>query len=193
MSNTDSERRDFYRIADTLSLEVKVIDAGLAQDIHSNPPFHVSPRLGLLTQFQHIDSEAAHFLRLIGEQSRPVAAYLKALNRKVELIARLVASEDAEVDETHDKDVEISEGGLNFVMKTPLEKGTHVALRIVMYPSFSGLLLSGQVNHCVSSDNGFSIGVEFVNMLESDRQSIAKHILQKQSAKRREKLLSEGD
>jgi c-di-GMP-binding flagellar brake protein YcgR len=67
--------------------------------------------------------------------------------------------------------------------------GQLLALKMVLMPQASGLLLRARVTHCdPSSAGGFVIGTEFVELPDAQRQLLARHVLQRQAQQRRQAL-----
>ena len=99
---------------------------------------------------------------------------------------------------THD--VTLSESGLSFRHEQPLAPDSHLALKLVLFPAYFGLLLFGRVVQCTplvppDTDSAssattparlFNIGVEFSHVQESERELLARYILRKQAQQRRE-------
>ena len=52
-----------------------------------------------------------------------------------------------------------------------------------------GLLLRGKITHCEARpEGGFEVGIEFIDMVDAQRQLLARYILQRQQQQRRQQL-----
>lgn len=184
MSTPDADdRREYYRIEDTIALEFHPLSGAEAQardELHDP-----SPLFNLLGELHLLDYESQHLQRQISGRDRTLADYLKTINRRIDLLGQAMAHALLrEIGEP--RPVSLSEGGLRFVDSQPLAIGSHLALKIVLLPHCAGLLLRAQVNHCQALDGGrHEIGVVFTSLSDSQRQLLARHILQRQAQERR--------
>lgn len=84
---TSDERRDFFRVADTVALEFTAIeDANDADEV-----FKTSPLFHLLGELHLLDFDSQHLYRNINERDRTLAAYLKIINKRIELLGQALA------------------------------------------------------------------------------------------------------
>ncbi|MBB4862466.1 hypothetical protein HNP46_001304 [Pseudomonas nitritireducens] len=145
-----------------------------------------SALFNLLSDLHLTDFESQHLLRHIHERDRPLASYLKVMNKRIDLIAQaLTQSLLSEIGPA--RRVTLSEGGINFRDDQPLAVGQHLALKIVLLPQGLGLLLRAQVTHCQQQAEGdYEIGTEFDILGDAQRQLLARHILQRQASERRQ-------
>lgn len=196
------ERREYYRIQDMLALEFQLLPKEQLVTDSPTMPFTLDARFQILHALYELDHESSTTLHQIGDEDRQLGAYLRTINRKIELIAMaMFATPNSEAPSpTHN--VTLSETGLSFRHAQPLEIDSHLALKLVLFPSYFGLLLFGRVVQCAAlappassaeqSDEQtpplFTIGVEFTHIQENERQLLARYILRKQAQQRREQL-----
>ncbi|WP_339485495.1 PilZ domain-containing protein [Pseudomonas sp. EL_65y_Pfl2_R95] len=182
----DQDRREYYRIEDTLALEFSRLSDTEAQStdaLHDN-----SPLFNLLSELHILDFESQHLLRHISERDRTLASYLKVMNKRIDMLGQTVA-QSLLGDIGPPKQVTISEGGVSFNSPEAVEVGTHLAIKLVLMPQALGLLLRAKTIHCLASDDGqFEIGTEFEALTDAQRQLLARHILQRQAFERRQAL-----
>ncbi|MDN6858302.1 PilZ domain-containing protein [Pseudomonas sp. CAN2814] len=185
MSTPDADdRREYYRIEDTLALEFRPLRE---DEIHSGEVLQDDSALfNLLSDLHLTDFESQHLLRHIHERDRPLASYLKVMNKRIDLIAQaLTQSLLREIGPA--RRVTLSEGGINFRDDQPLPVGQALALKIVLLPQGLGLLLRAKVTHCQQQAEGdYEIGTEFDILGDAQRQLLARHILQRQASERRQ-------
>ena len=183
MSTLDEEeRREYYRIADMIALQIKSLSAPEAAS--KEVLLDDSPLFNLLSELHLSEFEAQHLLRQINERDRSLAAFLKVQNKRLDLLSQIMAR--GLLDEVGaPQPVIISEGGIDFQHPTPLSPGAHLAVKLVLMPQALGLLLRARVTHCDPKGTGFDVGTEFEAMTDAQRQLLARYILQKQAQERR--------
>lgn len=184
MSTPDADdRREYYRIEDTLALEFRPLRE---DEIQSTEVLQDDSALfNLLSDLHLTDFESQHLLRHIHERDRPLASYLKVINKRIDLIAQaLTQSLLREIGPA--RKVTLSEGGIDFRDAQSLAVGQALALKIVLLPQGLGLLLRAKVTHCQQQVEGdYAIGTEFDILGDAQRQLLARHILQRQALERR--------
>jgi hypothetical protein len=184
MSTQDAdERREYYRIVDSIALEIRL----LAQDAQTSAdePHDESVLFNLLADLHATDFESQHLLRQIGERDRAVAGYLKTVNKRIDLLGQIIAQQLLR-DIAPARQVILSEGGVSFSDAQGYAIGDLMAIRMVLLPQALGLLLKARVVHCQAKGDGeFEIGAEFEELQDSQRQLLARHILQRQAQARR--------
>ncbi len=189
MTTGVQDNRDFYRIQDVAFLEFEEIDPEQIKSGRVIFPLEVSPQFQLLNKLHTIDSEHSALLKVIGGNNRDIAAYLKSINEKIELLAHSVVEYSEAIDNLALQEITLSEGGLSFTSARALSLDTYLALKVVLLPSYVGLLLIGRVVNCNEHISGdFLINLIFENLLDNDRQLIARHVLQHQAKQRRESI-----
>lgn len=182
MSKRDAdERREYYRIEDTVALEFHPLpDPGQAREA----PRDDTALFDLLNQLQLLDFESQQLLRQIGERDRALASYLKTLNKRIDLLGQ-AAAQGLLRDIGTPRRVTLSETGMSFEYGQPLAVGSRVAVKMVLMPQTFGLLLEARIIHCHAQAGQYEIDSEFEGLSETQRQLLARHILQKQALERR--------
>ncbi len=183
MSTLDEEdRREYYRIEDTIALEIQPLSG--PQATGEEVLLDASPLFNLLSELHLSEFESQHLLRQISERDRNIAAYLKVLNKRIDLLGQVVAlTVLGQIGEP--QPVIISEGGIDFQHPTPIAAGSTLAIKLVLMPQALGLLLRARVTHCDAKGSGFDVGTEFVQPSDAQRQLLARYILQRQAQERR--------
>ncbi|MES2818450.1 MAG: PilZ domain-containing protein [Pseudomonadota bacterium] len=180
----DADRREYYRIDDTIALEFSLLDP--AQAVASEALEDSSPLFNLLSELHLADFESQHLLRHIGERDRTLANYLKVINKRIDLLGQALAQSLLR-DIGLPRQVSLSEGGISFNHPQPVAVGSHLAIKMVLMPQGLGLLLRAEVVHChPRADQQFDIGTQFEALTDAQRQLLARHILQKQALERRQ-------
>lgn len=193
MSTLDEEdRREYYRIEDTIALEIRPLTATEAagQEVLQD----ASPLFNLLSELHLSEFESQHLLRQISERDRTIAAFLKSQNKRIDLLSQVIAiTVLGQIGEP--QPVIISEGGIDFQHPSPIATGAHLSVKLVLMPQALGLLLRARVTHCDRKGDGYDVGTEFEHLTDAQRQLLARHILQKQAQERRlaRELLESGN
>lgn len=87
MSTRDADdRREYYRIEDTLALEFR--PAGAVEDSLESEPG--ATLFSLLSDLHLMDYESQHLLRHISERDRTLANYLKVMNKRIDLLGQVM-------------------------------------------------------------------------------------------------------
>lgn len=185
MSTRDADdRREYYRIEDTIALEFHPLSGPEAEatDVLHDP----SPLFNLLSELHLLDYESQHLQRQISSRDRTLSDYLKVINKRIDLLGQAMAQgllREIGVPRV----VSLSEGGISFPSPQAATLGSHVALKMVLMPQALGLLLRARIAHCSHRGDGlFEIGAEFEALTDTQRQLLARHILQKQAQERRQ-------
>ncbi|TWR92548.1 PilZ domain-containing protein [Pseudomonas saxonica] len=178
----EEDRREYYRIEDLIALEITPLsdsDAASGEVLQD-----ASPLFNLLSELHLSEFESQHLLRQISERDRTLSSYLKTLNKRVDLLSQIVAQTVlGKIGEL--QPVKLSEGGIEFHQKQPLPVDTHLSLKLVLMPQALGLLLRARVVTCRAEDEGYVIDTEFEALNDTQRQLLARYILQKQAQARR--------
>ena len=175
-NNTIDVHAGYFQIQDHLTLDYRPTEAPSAQSTEET-----SPLFGLLGELHLLEYDAQPLLRQIGERDRTIAAYLKILSKRIELIGRALALQLTD-DMGTTVPVILSEAGLSFTTDMPLPIGSWLALRLLL-PTPVGLSAPVQVADCrpASSFGDYLIQVSFERFTEAQRQLLARHIMQKQA------------
>ena len=147
----------------------------------------------LIRDLQHIDQESNQYLRSIAESNRDLELYLKLLSKKIDTIAANLVDSIAPAPDQQQKIISLSEGGLAFPSASEHAHDSYLALQLTLLPLHVSLILFAKVINCSANNtttgkqgsDGFSVAVSIIHLKDSDRQIIAKHIIQLQQTERR--------
>ena len=178
----DADRREYYRIEDMIALEITPLSAPEAAS--DEVLQDASPLFNLLSELHLSEFESQHLLRQISERDRTLSSYLKTLNKRVELLSQIVAQTVlGKIGEL--QPVQLSEGGIEFHYPHACTPGSHLSIKLVLMPQALGLLLRARVVDCQAQDDDYRINTEFEALTDTQRQLLARYILQKQAQARR--------
>lgn len=187
----DNDRRSYFRIDDTVRLSLRAVAESeigerldrLEQDLAGN--FTVMSSLAAIT------AQMAVGLRRIEARDPDLAAYLRAIDQKIEVIGRAFLAQEPELASERAVAVNLSAGGICVASDDCLETGQLVEIRMLLFPSFTGLMVYGTVVECSEAPAGQDGGgkllrIEFSHIREQDRELLIRHLLRRQSAQLRD-------
>lgn len=183
MSNQAAiERRQFYRISDKALVDIKVL-TDINTDAESQ--FDLTPTFSVLREFHQLDIESKHLLRQISDKDKSLGLYLKSLNSKLDALARGIALNNRSIDESRLSEINLSEGGVSVTVSHPIPCTTPVAIQFVLLPSFTSLILKGQIISTDQSGEDYTAHIKFHELDKFNQQLIARHIIRKQGRDRK--------
>lgn len=192
------ERRRFFRIEDKVYLQLETDEQGGAT---SAPEcLGESSYYPYINEFRTISAESKHHLHLAENTDPHIAAYLHALNRKIECLAQaiLFSQEEEPLEANHA--IKLSEGGFSALLEQPYEPGQKLKCKMILYPNNHIMFFASEVIHCQQHTHATShtsspkkplyrVGFEFSHLNEGDSQLLARHIINRQANARRQDQL----
>lgn len=183
----DQDRRQFFRIDQHISLELKVISESEISDHPKPSQFGVSPNFLLLSELQQMDSASAQLMRKVTEKDPTLASVLNIINDKIERIAQAIASDEMTVGHAAIQEVNISEGGLQFMSDSQYTSEDCFSMKLVFPDSCIGLLLYATcLRSTAQADGRYQTSAEFVQMPENCRMILARQIFESQARQRKQ-------
>ncbi|MFT5721823.1 MAG: hypothetical protein ACI9W6_002139 [Motiliproteus sp.] len=183
----DPDRRLSFRINDHAWVELVPLPERPAKGA-VNTCFDASPQFRLLTDLQQLDTELQHQLFKLTDTNTVLASALQLLNRKIDRLALQASTADSA--QTL-QPITLSEAGVSLYVQQPLVAASLCAVRIRLLPSGYALqnyaLQSyARVSYCLPQDAaGHRAGLEFIELDETGRDLIARHLLEHQAHNRR--------
>jgi len=193
-SPSDQDRREYFRVNDAVRLTLRKVAndemPGLLQRLDHN----ITGNFTVMSSLAAISAEMAASMRRIENGNPDIAAYLKALDRKIETLGRAFIASDSELMAEEAHAVNLSAGGMGTLVNDAYEPGQVVEIKMLLFPSFTGVLTYGTVVDCVPidaqesrEDYGYRMRIEFTHMREQDRDLVIRHVLRCQSNELRKK------
>ncbi len=175
------ERRQFYRVSDRALVDIRPME-----NLEINPEscFDLNPSFSILNEFHQLDIESKQLLRQITDNDKNLGLYLKTLNSKLDALARGIALNNEPLDESKLKDINLSEGGFSTPLAKPLPADAAVAIKLILIPSFTGVIAKGTVINCETEGDKSIVHIAFSGLDNTNQQLIARHIIRKQSRER---------
>ncbi len=179
------ERRRYFRVDAAICLKYKVIPADELPDKVERLENGLQDQFTVTASLSAITQQMRAHLKKIDQTLPVVAEYLRALERKMDLLAQALLAQDAEVVEQSSCEVSLSAVGMAFRSETPIRPGTILEIKMLLLPSFTGILTYGEVVNCKPEQAtaravSYRIGVDFSYIRENDRELLINHILKRQ-------------
>tara|TARA_R110002072_G_scaffold90500_7_gene202481 strand:- start:30440 stop:31018 length:579 start_codon:yes stop_codon:yes gene_type:complete len=172
-----ANRRQYFRVIDHVSIEfTKIGEETLAAE-----QFELLPEFGLISEFQLLDVESKHLLRTITDKDKNLGQFLKIMNKKLDSLARVISLNHQIIPSESIVEVNLSEGGISLQCEQNFQKNDKLAIKLILLPNYSGLLIEGRVLSFQKTDAGHTLHIEFVDISEAHQQLIARHIMRIQS------------
>ncbi len=186
--NQDDERRRFFRIDDSVHMTLKPVPGDEVEQRLQSLGQSANGSFNLMTGLGAIGQRAAASLRRIELKDPDVADYLKAIDRKLELIARAMLAEDVDIAHQPARAVNLSGGGMAVHSREAMEEGAVLEIKMMLLPSFTGIITYGTLVDCQALphdevEDGFAylLRIDFSFMRDADRDALIRHILLKQA------------
>lgn len=175
-----ANRRQYFRIEDKAIVEV----CPLKDNMTPSECFELSPEFSLISEFQLLDVESKHLLRSITDKDKSLGQFLRVMNKKLDSLSRVIAlthQNSAQSTSAHIQDVNLSEGGIAFQSGIEYDSKQRVAIKLVLLPMYSGLILEGEILSCRGNSAPYELHIAFTDICEAHQQLIARHIMRLQS------------
>ncbi len=187
MSEFNSDRREFFRINDTIYVQFSLLNDDeaehLANTIHDSVNSDDSQEK---QQIASIQSSLTHLLDQINQSDREVARALRFLDEKINLIAHSVQRLHNRNDSSVSVDANLSAGGIAFLSANKYDAKSTVDIHIELYPSGTRLHALANVVACnkiydAPKETPYHLRLVFSHMSELDRNLLVRHTLSRQA------------
>ncbi len=184
------ERRRFFRIDDEIYLEYRQLAEGEYQQRLQQSPGVRQDSSALALQLHSLTTQSSSILSQIRKRDPDVGQYLAIIDRKLELLSRvLLGSQLGQISGPNSK-VNLSGNGIAFFSAEALDADSKLELRLMLFPGHTMITTLGRVVHCRtmrdSAPHPYRIGVEFTHIEEMARDALVRHTLELQSARLRQ-------
>lgn len=184
---SQADRREFFRINDTVFIEFQPISAEEAEELsqvlkdplHSGNYQEQGQLRTLQTAFNHIADQISH-------HDRDIARALRLLDEKINLINHAVQRQQNKSDENLEVEANLSGGGIAFMSAENIDPKSAVEIKIELQPSGTFIHTVANVIACTkakdaSDEAPYFLRLAFTSMSEIDRSILVKHILNRQA------------
>jgi hypothetical protein len=183
LDKTDDERREFFRIDDSIRVNYAVIDLeSVPGDIEERVR---NDRFSVMTRLQEISQHLSASLHRIEQREPDVADYLKALDEKINLLGQSFLAEEKDLLGQPSRRVNLSAGGLAMDVADELAVGDRVEIKLLLLPSYTGVLAYGEVvgiEAAQQPEEGYPYHarINFTHIRGSDQDALIRHIMRRQ-------------
>ena len=191
--DSSENRRRFFRIDDAVRLSYRPLAPDELADRVSRLNEGLGGSFALMASLGAISHRMSVCLRRIEQHNGDVAAYLRSLDQKIEVVARALLLQDAELPALSKEPVNLSAGGLAIVTRQCLPMGTPLEIRLLLLPALAGILAFGSVVECTEPPAGEDraagsrlMRVDFTHIRDEDRDLLIKHMLRRQGERLRQ-------
>jgi len=185
---TVNERREYFRVDDAVRLSLRPVPPEQEQNLSELLDRNLHDSFTIMSSLAAVTAEMVVNMRRIENSDPDVAAYLKALDRKIEILGRAFIACESDLVEQPAHPVNLSAGGMAALINECYQPGQLVEIRMLLFPSFTGVLMYGTVVACdpvaeEHADSGYShrVRMAFTHLREQDRDIIIRHVLRCQS------------
>lgn len=177
-ASPDIERRNYFRIEDHIGLEI-CRSASAEGSKQSGAAGHLHALRG---ELRRLDQDIRMNLATLSERDRLLGSLFKTLNSKLDTLARIITFEQNMMQAVRWQDVILSEGGLAFMQDSAaFSPGEKITLRMVLPPELYQVEARAKVLDISASGR---VHTEFIDLPNTDRQLIARHVMRWQIRKR---------
>lgn len=178
-------RRQSVRITDRILLSCKPLSKEkfqeLSEDYQNGIP--ICNQHGLKDIQMHVGAQTA--LTRLRDRDEDLADFLRHLDMKINTVLQKVMGEKTLFDELEVLKASLSGTGISFHYDKPFIADEKLELHIVLLPDFTYVYCIGKTISCeeqqVEGGKKFKIAVEFVVLMETDREKLIQHNFRQQS------------
>lgn len=182
-TESGSDRRRFFRINDHLVLNVILIEPGNTEQemqlFQEKRDAFCAMNNADLDHDQNLGA-----LRSIEQLYPDVAKYIAYLERRIDVLEKVVSAQESHENEEHYR-VNISAQGMRFYSAQRFAKNDLLEMQIILLPNRKHVLLIATVIWCEDDpqaidERKYATAVDFTTIHQADREVLAKHIHDKQ-------------
>jgi c-di-GMP-binding flagellar brake protein YcgR len=185
--SSGADRREFFRINDTVYVEYSVISDDEAEKIGQllRDPLH-SDQGSEKDQLHTIQAAFNHLTDQINQTDRDIARALRLLDDKLNIINHLVQRQQNPTENNIPVDANLSGGGIaflapeNLIPKSTLELKIQLPAKGNVVHTIANVIGCSRVDHA-PQDTPYFLRLAFTHMSELDRNVLVKHILNRQA------------
>ena len=191
---TGAERRNYFRIDDNVRMSLRRVPPEELETRLARLEHDLAGNFTVMSSLTAITSQMTTGLRRIENRDPDLAAYLRAIDQKIEVIGRAFIAAEPELLSEAAMPVNLSAGGMCAGVEEHYEPGTVIEIRLLLFPSFTGLMIYGDVIDCGPAEMDHPAGkfrqlarIEFTHIREQDRELLIRHLLRRQSHQLRDR------
>ncbi|WP_438969931.1 PilZ domain-containing protein [Methylophaga sp.] len=187
MQYAGSDRREFFRINDTVVVDFRTVKKeNLSAIAHRIAQSTDDDDDNEKAQLRAIQTAFTHILDQINHQDREIARALRMLDEKINLVAQSVQRHYNPVSDDDLTEANLSGGGIAFMVSEPIEVKDNVELYMQLLPTANTVHALASVISCekilsAPTDRPYHLRMVFTHMDDQDRNLLVKHTLNRQA------------
>ncbi|MFA6282770.1 MAG: PilZ domain-containing protein [Desulfurivibrionaceae bacterium] len=189
-------RRQSVRVTDRVMLAIHPVSAEKMQAVADDFQQGISPynQEGLTDIQTFIGAQSA--LAKLRERDSDLADFLQHLDNKMNIMLKQVRGGESPLDALIMHKTNISANGIAFCSDVPVRLDGIVEIHLVLLPGYIYIYSFGRVIACDPAAEGdelgckFRVGLEFIFLLDEDREKIIQHTFRQQSLALRNRSLN---
>ncbi len=183
IENPPKEKRQYYRITDTVYLQYESGQEEQASvgGINSEALDHLS---NLQQAYFALDQKSQSLFESIEGETSAVSEILQVLDDKINLVLRTLIATDKNKKQFTKTCINLSATGLAFPSEAAIELQATLRLTLTLLPSYATISCFATTVACRKSNDQekpYEIAVEFLKIDNVDREIIIRHIIQQES------------
>lgn len=185
-----ADRRSYFRVDDQVRLALRKVPVEDLDRLLQRLDLDLAGNFTVMSSLAAISAQTTVALRRIESRDPELASYLRAIDHKIEVIGRAFIAQEPELVAQAAVPANLSAGGICVGVDDPLAEGDAVEIRMLLFPSFTGLLIYGTVVECRPAEQPdpfrHRARIEFTHIRERDRELLIRHLLRRQGDQLRE-------
>jgi hypothetical protein len=178
------ERRRYFRIDDEINLFYKKVDEKVLSET-SYISESILSNCSLATALKMASQETALLMYRIEKNHPDIADYLKMLETKIDLLSQAITINTVEFQESSTRNANISAAGIAFDSEESLEVGQYLEIKMLLVNCMAvivvyGIVVYSKPNEDLDKHFPFTVGVDYINMKEQDRELLIRHVVKRQ-------------
>ena len=185
-ASSQADRREFFRINDTVYVDCQPISAEKAEELGKalKDPLH-SANNQTKNQLRSLQSAFNHITDQINQHDRDIARALRLLDDKISMVHHAIHRQQNKSDDNQVIDANLSGGGIAFMTAEHIDSKNAVEVKIELQPMGTHIHTVANVISCNKTkenvDKPYFLRLAFTYMSEIDRSTLVKHILNRQA------------
>lgn len=169
-----SERRDAFRIDDRIYL--KIVTDAVDEESAANEKLRSH-----LATLRELNYQSNYILAGIRKNHPDLGQYLALLDRKINILTRIVSMEQVGIDVEPNMQVNMSSSGLSFKSDVAYSRGRVLSIHMVLFPNYVTITCQARVVYCEVEGSGLRVALDFIDLDAAEMDLLIRYMIEKQS------------
>ncbi|WP_157954466.1 PilZ domain-containing protein [Saccharospirillum mangrovi] len=175
----NDDAQQYFRIDDTAYMAAAPYLADRPAIADYFPHLH---QIAVLKEFETVDAQLLEFLDRVKDAA--TRKMLSLFNEKLDLMSRYLHIHDIHEQQLDAQPINIGENGVKGRLSQSFALGQELAIAIIFTPSYVSLFCRAKVVESLQDGDGYSVDLEFVDLPETQRQALTRHMFKVQAHNR---------